>query len=353
MRVRLNRLVTDGRRMLKVLTAARTAAIFVSCIAGIPARAQAPAIPVRLAEIARQDIFLPLYGALGKGLFRQEGLSVTSKLTLGPDQTLAALLDGDADIALGGPDIAINSAINAHGETIKVVAAICRFEGSFLVTHEAHAPQSFRWASLKGKSLMGWHSGTLPAVFLESALRRQHIDPQADLRYRPNVPYPARMQLWRARRVDFATFYLTDAARLEREKAGYAVASIGQAAGPSVYTVFLATAAYIRDHPDAIQKWANAIQAALRWTATAPVDDLVAVAARYLPRAAPVDLATAFRRYRPLGIWQTDPTVGRDAIARVQTMLIDSGVMAPDRRVAYETVVEPRFAENAKRAARK
>ena len=120
----MNRFVTDRRHMLDVLTGALAAAIFVSCIAGIPARAQTPAVPVRLAEIARQDVFLPLYGALGKGLFRREGLSVTSKVTLGPDQTLAALLNGDADIALGGPDIAINSAINAHGEKIKVIKVV-------------------------------------------------------------------------------------------------------------------------------------------------------------------------------------------------------------------------------------
>ena len=51
-------------------------------------------------------------------------------------------------------------------------------------------------------------------------------------------------------------------------------------------------------------------------------------------------------------MWQTDPTVGRDAMDKVQTMMIRSDVMAPKDRVPYETVVEPRFAENAKRAAR-
>lgn len=353
LRLRLIGRVAMRRRDPDALSATLIAAALLFSVAIAPARAQAPAERVRLAEIARQDIFLPLYGALGRNLFLHEGLSVTTRVTLGPDQTLAALLGGDADIALGGPDLAISSAINARGEKVKIVAAISRFEGSFLVAHDAHAARPFAWDSLKGKSLMGWHAGTLPAVFVESALRNRHIDPRRDIRYRPNVPYPARMQLWNERRVDFATFYLVDAVRLEREKAGYAVASIGEAAEPSVYAVFLATATYIRDHPAAIQKWVNAIQAALRWTATAPVEELVAVAAPYLPRAAPTDLATAFRRYRPLDMWQTDPTVGRDAMARLQTMLIDSGVMAPDRRVAYETVVEPRFAENARGNARR
>ena len=44
---------------------------------------------------------------------------------------------------------------------------------------------------------------------------------------------------------------------------------------------------------------------------------------------------------------------GTEAIAKVQTMMIDSGVMAPDKRVSYETVVEPRFAEQAKRSSQR
>jgi NitT/TauT family transport system substrate-binding protein len=335
---------------------AAAAAVVAGSLVGIPAHGQtgAPApARVRLAEIARQDIFLPLYGALGKGFFRREGLDVTHKITLGPDHTLAALLGGEADIALGGPDTAIISAITAHGERIKIIAAISRFEGSFLVAHQKIAPERFRWDSIKGRTLMGWHTGTLPAVFLESALRNRHIDPSRNIEYRPNVPYPARMRTWRQGGVDFATFYLVDAARLERDGAGYPIIPIGPAAGRSVYTVFLATVDYIRAHPDVIQKWANAVQVALRWTASAPLDDLVAAAAPYLPRAAPQDLAASYRRYRPLGIWQADPTVGRDAIAKVQAMMIASDVMAPGSRVAYETVVEPRFAENAKRAVRK
>lgn len=256
LRLRLRRLnpIDTLLRRLRILSAA-VAAVVAGFLAGISARAQTAApVParVRLAEIARQDIFLPLYGALGKGLFQREGLDVTHKITLGPDHTLAALLGGEADIALGGPDTAIISAITAHGERIKIIAAILRFEGSFLVAHQRIAPERFRWDSIKGRTLMGWHTGTLPAVFLESALRNRHIDPFRDIEYRPNVPYPARMRTWRQGSVDFATFYLVDAARLERDGAGYPIVPIGPAAGRSVYTVFLATVEYIRGHPDVI-----------------------------------------------------------------------------------------------------
>lgn len=344
------------QRRLPIFPGAVAAAVIGSCLAGAAVKAQSGSqetpTHVRLAEIARHEIFLPLYGALNKGFFRHQGLDVAHNITLGPDRTLAALLNGEADVALGGPDLAILSAIAAQDEKVKIIAGLSRFDGSFLVARNKIATDRFRWASIKGRPLMGWRSGSLPAVFLESALRTQHIEPRSDIDYRPDIPFPLRMRTWRDGRVDFATFYLTDAARLERNGEGYAVASIGAATGPSVYAVFLASTKYVRGHPDTIQKWVNAIQAALRWTADAPLDDLVSTAAKYLSRAAPADLTSAIRRYRPLDMWQTDPTVGRDAIDKVQTMMIQSDIMAPDKRVKYETVVEPRFAENAKRAQR-
>ena len=278
---------------------------------------------------------------------------MVNRVTLGPVHTVAALLKGDTDIALGGPDLAVLSAINAKGESLKVIAAISEFEGSFLVVRKRIKPSQFRWDLLKDKALMGWRVGTLPSVFLETALRNSNIDPHADLDYRPNVPFPKRIKAWRGREVDYAVFYLRHAVKLEREGAGYPVASVGAQAGSSVYAVFLATAEYIRGHPQVIQKFANAIQAALHWTASAPVADLVNTSAVYLKRDAPEDLAESYRRYRPIGMWQTDPTVGRDAMDKVQTMMIKSDVMAPTDRVPYETVVEPRVAENAKRAAQK
>ncbi len=346
------RLRLNPRTSRPPIFAALAAVALLACLCpGRNAHAQSGAVGVRLAEIGRHEIFLPLYAAIEKGLFRREGLDVATRLTVGPDQTLAALLDGKADIALGGPDLAILSAIAAHGEKVKIVAALARFDGSVLVTRDRIAPDRFRWDTIKGKTLMGWRAGSMPAVFLEAALRHEHIDPNSDLDYRTNVPIPIRMRVWREGRTDFAVFYLADAARLERDKAGYAVATIGTTAGPSVYAVLLAREDYIGKHEATIQKVANAVQAALAWTASAPIEDLTATAAKHLPRAARIDLATAVEHYRPIGLWPTDATVTPDAIAKIEDMMIASGVMAPGKRVAYETVVAPRFAETAKRAA--
>jgi NitT/TauT family transport system substrate-binding protein len=325
------------------------------CAAGSVALAQAggdraPA-RVKLAEISRSPMYLALYGALAVGVFKRHALDMVPKTTLGPDATMAALLSGEADFGLAGPEQAIYAASSAQRASVKIFAALLSVDGTFLLSRTKMSPGDFRWDMLKGKTVIGWRSGSTPSLFFEQVLRSHRIDPHADFDYRTRMPVPVRVREWRAGRGDFAVFFEPEVSRFEREGVGYPVASIGKEAGASAYTVFMATADFIRDRPDVVQRFTNAIQEALTWAATVEPDEAAKAVAAYLPDTAHADIATAIRRYRAIGFWQTDPTVGRRAIAGIQSMMIASGVMPSDKRVVYEAVVEPRFAENAKRAA--
>jgi NitT/TauT family transport system substrate-binding protein len=306
---------------------------------------------VKLAEISRGPMYLPLYGALAKGTFKARALDVALKTTLGPDATMAALLSGEAHVGLAGPEQAIFVASAGQRTNVKIFAALLNFDGTFLVSRTKMSARDFRWDMLKGKTVIGWRSASTPSLFFEHVLRANRIDPHADFDYRTRMPVPVRVREWRAGRGDFAVFFEPEVSRFEREGVGYPVASIGKEAGASAYTVFMATDDYIRDHADVVQRFTDAIHDALGWAATVEPDEAAKFVAPYLPDAAHADIATAIRRYRAIGFWQTDPTVGRRAIAGIQSMMIASGVVPSDRRVVYEAVVEPRFAENAKRAA--
>jgi NitT/TauT family transport system substrate-binding protein len=315
-----------------------------------PAGSQPP-VRVAVAQIDRSAMFAPLYGALAGGVFKKHGLDVVVKTTLGPDATMAALLAGEAEIAMAGPEQAVFVANSARAPKVRIVAALSRFDGTFLLSRTKMSPDDFKWDMLKGKTVIAWRRGSAPSLFFEHVLRSNWIDPNADFDYRTAMPVPVRTRTWREGRSDFAVFFEPDVSRFEREGVGYPVASIGKEAGASVYTVFMATVDYIRDHADVVQRFTNAIQEALTWAATVEPDEATKAVASFLPDAAPADIAAAIRRYRAIGFWQTDPTVGRRAIAGIQSMMVESGVMPPDKRVVYEAVVEPRFAENAKRAA--
>ena len=63
--------------------------------------------PVRYEEVIRSVFYLPSYVALSKGFFKEEGLDVSMKTSWGSDKGTAALLSGNADIVLVGPETAV------------------------------------------------------------------------------------------------------------------------------------------------------------------------------------------------------------------------------------------------------
>ena len=345
-----------GRASLKFVEAAFAVVLIASVVSSdaLAQRNSGPALTrVTLAQISRLAMFAPLYGAIRNRLFAKHGIEIDLKTTLGPHATMAALLNGEAAIGMAGPEQAVLVARGAANDRVKIIAAISNFDGTFLVSRQKITKNDFRWDMLKGKKVIGWRQGSAPSLYFEQALRSKRINPRADFDYITGTPIPARARAWRGGRGDFGIFFEPRVSQFEKEGVGYPVASVGKAAGPSVYTVFMARADFIERNPDTIQKFAHAIQDALAWTATTEAKEAAKIVAHYLPRAAPEDIATAIRRYRQIGFWKKHPTVERKAISKIQSMMIESGVIRPDKIVRYEAIVAPQFAENAKRLAAK
>ena len=132
----------------------------------------------------------------------------------------------------------------------------------------------FDWSMLKGKDILGFRPGSTPLLFLEAALRQNGIDPQKDVKLVNNVAIPARVGSWLAGQNQYGIFIEPDAAQLELDGKGYFLASIGETVGPADYTAFMATDKYIREHPDVVQGWTNAIYKAQKWTQAAATAEL-------------------------------------------------------------------------------
>ena len=62
---------------------------------------------VRVSEITRTQLFAPLYVAMAKDFFGQEGLKIDLSSANGGDRVGALILSGGADIGLTGPEVPI------------------------------------------------------------------------------------------------------------------------------------------------------------------------------------------------------------------------------------------------------
>jgi NitT/TauT family transport system substrate-binding protein len=311
------------------------------------ARAQKkPLAKVRYNEVVRSILYAPAYVAIAKGFFEEAGIEQTMTTAFGGDKSVAALVSGGADIALIGPETSIYVQISDSPTKIPIFCGLTSTDGFLLVGRDK--VDKFDWNMLKGKEVLGFRPGSTPLLFFEAAMRKNGIDPQKDVKMSNNVAIPARLGSWLAGQNQFAIFIEPDASQLELDGKAHILASIGETVGFADYTTFMATDKFIREHPDVIQNWTNAIYKGMQWTASAPAAELAKTLEPFFPGVSQKALVSAAERYRRLKIWKTTPVIEPAAIERFQDILVQGHVLDPAKRVKYQDIIRPEFASKAK-----
>ena len=91
-----------------MLNRRRTLQVGLAALGSVTARAQQkPLVKVRYGEVVRSVLYAPAYVAMAKGFFAEAGLDVAMTTANGGDKAMAALLGGEADIALMGPELSL------------------------------------------------------------------------------------------------------------------------------------------------------------------------------------------------------------------------------------------------------
>ncbi len=308
--------------------------------------AQAQVKNVRYSEVVRSLFYAPAYVAISRGFFKAEGLSVTMTTAQGGDKSVAALLSNAADIALVGPEVAVYVHNSESPDKLKIFAGLTATDGFILMSRQKIV--NFDWKMLKGKDILGWREGSTPTLFLDEVLRMHGLDPQRDVHIANNIAVPARVGSWISGQNQFGIFQEPDVSTMERDGTAFAVTSIGKEIGPVDYTVFVATDKYIRENPDIIQKWSNAIYKAEQWSATASASDLGKTLQEFFPGVDEKILASAAQRYRTLKIWKSTPVIDPQAMNKFQDVLVHGKVLDNAKRVKFEDIANMDFARKAK-----
>jgi NitT/TauT family transport system substrate-binding protein len=305
-----------------------------------------PAVKIRYNEVVRSILYAPAYVAIAKGYFTEAGLDVTMATAQGGDKSMAALLSGGADIALMGPETAIYVQTSDSPTKARIFSGLTATDGFMLVGRDK--VDKFDWQTLKGKEILGFRPGSTPLLFLEAALRRNGIDPQTDVKLNNNVGIPARVGSWLAGQNQFAIFIEPDASQLELDGKAHFLASIGETVGFADYTSFMATEKYIHENPAIVQSWTDAILKGMKWTASAPAEEIAGVLQQFFPGVNPKALVAAAQRYQRLKIWKSTPVIEPAAIEKFQDILVQGHVLDQAKRVKFADLVLTEFAAKAK-----
>jgi NitT/TauT family transport system substrate-binding protein len=333
----------DRRRALQCGVAALGSLSVMTSRAGAQRK---PLTKIRYNEVVRSILYAPAYVAMTKGLFEEVGLDVTMATGQGGDKSMAALIGGAADIALIGPETAIYVLTSDSPVKARIFCGLTSTDGFMLVGRTK--VDKFDWGMLKGKDILGFRPGSTPLLFFEAAMRQNGIDPLKDVRLANNVGIPARVGSWLAGQNQYAIFNEPDASQLELDGKAHFLASIGETVGLADYTAFMATDKYIREHPDVIQGFTNAILKAQKWTAAAPAAEIAKLLEPYFPGIAMPALTAAAERYRRLKIWKTTPVIEPAAIDKFEDILVQGNVLEPAKRANFADLVITEFASKAK-----
>jgi NitT/TauT family transport system substrate-binding protein len=311
------------------------------------ARAQRkPRVKIRYNEVVRSILYTPAYTAMAKGFFEEAGFDITLATANGGDRSMAALISDGADIALMGPEAAIYVLTSDSPVKARIFCGLTSTDGDMLVGRTK--VDKFHWSMLKGKDVLSFRPGSTPLLFLEAAMRQNGIDPLKDVKVVNNISVPARVGSWLAGQHQYAIFTEPDASQLELDGKAYFLASIGETVGFADYTCFMATDKYIREHPDVVQGWTNAIYKAQQWTATASAIEIAKVLEPYFPGIAMPALTAAASRYQRLKIWKSTPLIEPGPIEKFQDILVQGNVLDPAKRVKFADLVLTDFASKAK-----
>ncbi|AZR72798.1 hypothetical protein BBF96_04955 [Anoxybacter fermentans] len=300
-------------------------------------------IKVRLCEVVHSIFYVPQYIAFNLGYFEDEKLNVELSTAWGGDKAATALITNACDIALIGPETTIYIYKQGAENYLVNFAQLTNRAGSFLLARKPMP--DFTWEDVRGKVIVGNRPGGAPQMVLEWVLKRHGIIPQKDVKIITNLDFTANAGAFSGGLGDFVQLFEPSASRLESEKVGYVVASLGASADPVPYTVYIARKKYIEENPEIIQKFTNAIYRAQKWVYSHSIDEITNTIQSFFPDTDPELLYSVVKRYLEQDTWAHNPILTKEVFDHWQDIVIEAGVL--DEKAPYEVLVNTIFAKKA------
>lgn len=299
---------------------------------------------VTLNEVAHSVFYAPQYVAIEEGYFAEEGLDLTLVTGFGADKTMTAVISGEADIGFMGAEASVYAYQEGATDPVVNFAQLTQRAGNFLVAREEMP--DFKWEDLKGEKVLGGRKGGMPEMVFEYILKKNGIDPQKDLTIDQSIDFGSTAAAFTG---DDSAAYTVEfepsATILEKEGAGYVVASLGEASGYVPYTSYSAKASYMKENPEIIQKFTDALQKGMDYVQSHTPEEIAEVIA---PQFKETDLETItaiVKRYYDQDTWKENLIFEKDSFELLQDILEDAGELTD--RTAYENLVQTEYAQKA------
>ena len=299
---------------------------------------------VTLNEVAHSIFYAPQYVAIEEGYFKDEGLDLTLITGFGADKTMTAVISGEADIGFMGAEASIYAYQEGATDPVVNFAQLTQRAGNFLVAREEMP--DFKWEDLKGRKVLGGRKGGMPEMVFEYILKKNGLDPEKDLSIDQSIDFGATAAAFTGDdSADFTVEFEPSATALEKQGAGYVVASLGVDSGYVPYTSYSARTSYMEKNPDIMQKFTDALQKGMDFVQSHTPEEIAEIIEPQFPETDLDTITAIVKRYYDQDTWKENLVFGQDGFELLQDILEDAGELK--EHTPYAELVNTEFAQNA------
>jgi len=305
---------------------------------------QAPALTkVKLSEVTHSIFYAPQYVAMSQGFFKDEGLELELSNGQGADKVMTAVLSGQVDIGLAGPEASVYVYNEGKEDNSVVFAQLTNGDGTFLM---GRTPESnFKWSDLKGKNIIGGRKGGMPAIVLQYVLNKNKLVTGKDVMIDTTMQFAAMPGAFMGGQGDYVIIFEPTASSMEKEGKAYIVASLGKESGEVPYTAYFTKKSSIEKNPELIQKFTNAIYKGQLWVASHTPEEIAKAVKPQFPEENDEILVSAVKRYKEQKSWKENPVLLEKDFYLLQQIIKDAGEL--NKIAPYQKVVTGKFGETA------
>lgn len=294
---------------------------------------------IELNEVTHSVFYAPLYLAIENGYFEEENLKINLTNGGGADKSMTALLSGNANIALMGPETVIYVHNQGKSDAPKVFGQLTQRDGSFLVSRNEEP--NFKWTDLKGKEILAGRKGGVPAMTFEFMLNELGMKNGTDFDLNFDVQFNLMTSAFIGGTADYCTVFEPTASEYQASGKWYIVGSVGKQSGEIPYTSFIALQSYLDKNPETVKSFLKALKKAIEFIKNNSDLKVAQAIVKQFPSTTITSLEASVKSYRSIDAWKTDMTATEKSFDRLQDVMISAGELTD--KVAFTHLVENKF----------
>ncbi len=299
---------------------------------------------VKVNEVTHSIFYAPFYVAINNGYFADEKINIELTNGGGADASMSAILSGDADIGLMGPEASIYVIQGNAKDKPVVFGQLTKRDGSFIVAKRDYP--DFKLSDMIGKEIIGGRQGGVPAMTLEYCIKKAGLEigtGNNQINLNTNVAFANTASVFETTSAEFCTLFEPTASQLCKNKGYKIVASVGLLSGEVPYTCFQTKSSFLKDNNYLCERFLRAVYRGYRFLINANVDEIYTAVSPSFVGVDKESIVTSINSYIESDAWVESPAMTETAFNSLQTIMSNAGYL--DTKANFTDVVNNTIAK--------